>query len=306
MSVTRDYTLAAIIGGGALIAAIFWPGAQDESPAPVEPAEETQAPEPEEPETPQPEEAPEPEEVPEPEAEEEAEPVVLLDWLDEEPSYTPAGELPEGSGSGVADAPVYAPGMRFPVEVPRAFPNTQLWRPGGIHASPPWNQCAEENYDYPWFDNFCETRGWSTPMCPGGTGHQGQDIRPPRCPRSPYGDEDRFWAVAADNGVISGISSHTVTLLADDGTSYLYLHLDPARLDVETGDTVARGERIGVIWNHFGATPTTFHLHFEIRQSVLIGEEIRLTPVPPYTSLIEAFERLARGDDADGDYPEPY
>lgn len=306
MSIARDYTLAAIIGGGAFIAAVFWPSAPGDAPDPSDPAEETETLETEAGSDPDPEEAEIPEPEPEPEPEPDPEAVVLRDWLGDEPFYTPAGELPAGSGNGVTGATVYSAHMRFPVEVPRAFANTQLWRPGGIHASPPWNQCAEENYEYPWFDNFCETRGWSTPMCPGGTGHQGQDIRPPRCPRSPYGPEDRFWAVAADNGVISGISSHTVTLLAEDGTSYLYLHLDPARLDVATGDTVARGERIGVIWNHYGATPTTFHLHFEIRQSVLIGDQIRLTPVPPYTSLIESFERLVRGDDPDGSYPEPY
>ena len=37
------------------------------------------------------------------------------------------------------------------------------------------------NYSYPWRDNFCERRSFYVGQCPGGLGHQGQDIRPASC-----------------------------------------------------------------------------------------------------------------------------
>src|SRR5262249_56674835 len=40
------------------------------------------------------------------------------------------------------------------------------------------DESAPENYSYPWRDNFCETRNFYVGQCPGGLGHQGQDIRP--------------------------------------------------------------------------------------------------------------------------------
>ena len=37
---------------------------------------------------------------------------------------------------------------------------------------------------YPWQDNFCEARSFGVGQCPTGFGHQGQDMRPARCPAS--------------------------------------------------------------------------------------------------------------------------
>ena len=40
---------------------------------------------------------------------------------------------------------------------------------------------APENRAYPWRDNFCEDRSFLGGPCPGGHGHQGQDLRPVTC-----------------------------------------------------------------------------------------------------------------------------
>ncbi len=43
------------------------------------------------------------------------------------------------------------------------------------------DESAPDNYSYPWRDNFCEHRFFYVGQCPGGLGHQGQDIRPASC-----------------------------------------------------------------------------------------------------------------------------
>ena len=67
---------------------------------------------------------------------------------------------------------------------------------------------------------------------------------------------------------------------------------------VETGDVVSRGERLGRISNAYGGTPATIHLHFEIRAAFVAGDaELIAVPVPPYATLVDAYARLAAGDD---------
>src|SRR5690554_6250979 len=108
-------------------------------------------------------------------------------------TYQPAGQLVAGSGSGLADTTVFVPGMRFPIEQAPAYPNSQVWGHGGMNG-PGGGQCDPANYFYPWWDNYCETRTWDMPLCPGGQGHQGQDIRPATC------DNKTHWTVAAEIG----------------------------------------------------------------------------------------------------------
>src|SRR5690606_39747974 len=103
--------------------------------------------------------------------------------------YHPPGDLVSGSGQGRVDDVVYAPGMRFPIEEPPAFANSQVYNPGG-YLGPGGGQCDAFNYSYPWRDNYCETRQWDMPLCPAGTGHQGQDIRPATC------ENNKYWGVA--------------------------------------------------------------------------------------------------------------
>ncbi len=208
--------------------------------------------------------------------------LLALSSAAEEFQYMPPGELVEGSGTGLADYNVYVPGMRFPIEEAPAYPNSQVWGHGGMHG-PGGGQCHEDNYSYPWWDNYCESRQWDMPLCPSGQGHQGQDIRPRTC------DDKTHWAVAAEAGTITHIGSYSVNLTTADGTRHRYLHMDPATLPVSVGDTVQRGQRLGLVSNAFGGTPTTIHLHYDIQQAV---DGLGQVYVPTYMSLVESYKDL--------------
>ena len=174
-------------------------------------------------------------------------------------SYLPPGDLEPGSGMGLMDDTVFAPGMRFPIESAPAYANSQVWGHGGSQG-PGGGQCDIENFSYPWRDNYCETRSWDMPLCPAGTGHQGQDIRGATC------DNDTHWVVAVVDGTITSIGNYSVYLTGDDGTRYDYLHM--SNVQVQVGQQVSVGERVGMVSNAFGGTPTTIHLHFNIRQNI--------------------------------------
>lgn len=195
----------------------------------------------------------------------------------------PPGELVAGSGSGVAVATVFAPGILFPVEKGKAFLNSQVYGIGGLNGPKVKNSRGwgdPRNYQYPWRDNFCENRGYATPMCPSGHGHQGQDIRPTTS------KDQTYWAVAVEDSKITKIGSYMVVLTGKSGTEYRYLHLEMKKLKIKLGDPVKRGARIGLISNDFGKTDTTVHLHFEMRQNIA-GKGLR--HVPPYSSLVAAY-----------------
>lgn len=195
-------------------------------------------------------------------------------------SYDPPGVLVPGSGQGRADETIYAPGMRFPMESGPAYPNSQVWGHGGSQG-PSGGQCHANNYDYPWRDNYCETRSWNMPLCPSGTGHQGQDIRPTTC------ENNVHWEVAAEAGTVTNIGSYSVYVTASDGTRFDYLH--GASVSVSVGQAVDKGQRIAKTSNAFGGTPTTIHLHFNIRQDV---GGAGIVYVPPYMSLVKSYEEL--------------
>jgi murein DD-endopeptidase MepM/ murein hydrolase activator NlpD len=61
-----------------------------------------------------------------------------------------------------------------------------------------------------------------------------------------------------------------------------------ARLKVTTGQSVNKGDVIGYVSNDFGGTPTTLHLHFEIK---LNTAESGWQYAPPYASLLAAYQR---------------
>lgn len=194
-------------------------------------------------------------------------------------SYEGAGKLKSGSGTGRVDTTVYAPGMRFPIESGPAYANSQVYNAGGGEVA--GDQCAATNFAYPWRDNYCEKRSWSMPMCPSGTGHQGQDIRAASC------EKDKHWVVATADGTITNVGTYSVYLTAPDGTRYDYLHM--SNLQVQVGSKVTRGQRIGKVSNQFGGTPTTIHLHFNIKQNV---SGLGSVYVPPYMSLVKSYEQL--------------
>jgi murein DD-endopeptidase MepM/ murein hydrolase activator NlpD len=204
-------------------------------------------------------------------------------------TFEPPGELLTETGEGVKFDKIYAPGMRYPLEVAPSFPNSQVYMNGG-GSGPGGGQCDKVNYSYPWRDNFCEKRSWDTPVCPSAKGHQGQDIRPATCKKGIH------WAVAAEAGQITSIGSYTVTLTADSGIRYRYLHLKMDALAVALGDTVTRGQRIGLASNDFGGAATTIHLHFEIKTTVAFPNGTsQIHFAPPYASLVDSYKRLLKG-----------
>jgi hypothetical protein len=207
-------------------------------------------------------------------------------------SYYPPGDLEKDTGDGAATLTVFAPEMVFPVREAPAYPQSQVYRPGG---QVPGDQCQESNYQYPWRDNFCETRTskWSTPYCTEDGVHLGQDIRagtPAGCQQmrgqSPA-ERGLYAIVAAEDGYVSNVGSYTVNVRAG-GRIYRYLHMNMARLQVSLGDKVTAGQVLGYLSNDFGGVPTTFHLHFEIKMNTA---EHGWTFVPPYLSLVEAYAR---------------
>lgn len=195
-------------------------------------------------------------------------------------TYSPPGVLTPGSGTGRMDNTVYAPGMRFPIETGPAFANSQVWGNGGSEG-PGGSQCDVENFSYPWWDNYCETRSWDMPLCPSGVGHQGQDIRASSCEKNVH------WVVASEAGTVTNVGSYSVYITAADGTRYDYLHM--GSVQVAVGQDVAKGEHIGKVSNEFGGTATTVHLHFNLRQNV---ENVGTVYVPTYLSLVTSYQAL--------------
>jgi hypothetical protein len=224
------------------------------------------------------------------------EPVNLVDEFGEEFSFLPVGDLLPESGPGFTDETVYRPDMLFPTE-DAVFLNSQVYRYGGMHGDlngMNGGQCNAENYAYPWQDTFCEKRSRNQELCPGG-GHEGLDIRPATC------EKNAHWAVAVEDARVVDIRRHWVTLQTADGTLYNYLHLDMGALQVEFGDDVIKGERIGRISNDFfnssgDRTSTTIHLHFEMYENYTddADEEPLFTKVNPYMTLVAAYDRKLR------------
>ena len=195
-------------------------------------------------------------------------------------SYQPPGQLVPGSGTGRVDNKVYVPGMRFPIELAPAYLNSQVWGVGGSQG-PSGSQCSSKNFSYPWWDNYCEKRSWKMPLCPSGTGHQGQDIRASSC------DKGKHWVVATVDGKITNIGSYSVYLTANDGTVHRFLHM--SHVQVKTGQSITKGTRVGKVSNAFGGTPTTVHLHFDLKQYVSGTGSVY---VPTYMSLVKGYEAL--------------
>jgi murein DD-endopeptidase MepM/ murein hydrolase activator NlpD len=212
-------------------------------------------------------------------------------------SFVSAGSLLPGSGQGRSDQIIFAPGMTFPIKSSPSYLQSMVFRPGGGVAG--GDQCATVNFAYPWQDNFCETRtsNRNSPFCPAAKIHQGQDIRvgtPADCKterKKAAADRELHEAVAVADGVISNVGSYSLTLRGE-GVQYKYMHLNMAKLKVKTGDFVKAGDLLGYVSNDFGGTPTVLHLHFEIVQNTA---EHGWAHVPPYLSLVDAYERREKG-----------
>lgn len=210
--------------------------------------------------------------------------------------HFPAGDLLPKSGSGYLDRTTWSPQLCFPF-ADDAFANSQVYGAGGgMGPKDKPSQCDASNYSLPWRDNFCESRGHASPLCANGKGHQGQDIRPATCKK------DKHWVVAAEDGIITDMGTYTVTLTgsAPPHRVYRYLHMRMNQLAVKEGASVKAGDNLGKASNDFGGTPTTIHMHFEIRSGVAgtstDGKAVKLhTFLPPYQSLVAAYDRKRAG-----------
>jgi hypothetical protein len=171
----------------------------------------------------------------------------------------------------------------------------------------------KENYSYPWLDNACEARGSAGPAeCPVRKGHEGQDIRPSKCnpPQSAPAScpIDVYDVVAVTGGTAwwkPPPKDHVLRLHSNDGTGlyYTFLHMSPASITNagianDTFVPVKRGRRIGKVGNfarddNGNLSPTTTHLHFEVRR---LQADVRAQgpALAPYVTLIRAYERLIR------------
>jgi hypothetical protein len=243
-------------------------------------------------------------------------------------TYFAAGDLIPGTGvhgkPGRADDTVYAK-IRFPIAQAPDFAVSQSFMNWGncdltgrvglsgggankeayrckVNDKPLVNDEAK-NFAYPWRDNFCEHRTYEVSQCPGGMGHQGQDIRPSFClerdPASgrcePYQED----AVAVSDGVlVRDRGDLALYLLVDKPGEHIrfrYLHMSPEMLDAAgmlTGRRVVEGEVLGSVGNYGESERgTSYHLHFDAQVPTRAGWVF----INPYMTLVGAYERLIGG-----------
>jgi murein DD-endopeptidase MepM/ murein hydrolase activator NlpD len=211
--------------------------------------------------------------------------------------------------SGVTDPSVVSPLMQFPIESGPAFSNSQIFGFGGggygysgseVYNNPNAGQENDpRNFNYPWRDDFCEVRTHSLSLCAAGNGHQGQDIRPATC------DNGAFRAVAPEDGFVRRVGeTHLIEIYGDSGLVYKFLHIDrPLEPGIVKNARVTKGQPIGKVSNKTGATSrsTTVHLHLEIWHGTAAGGvDYGSGPLPPYSSLVEAYLDLI------DDHPEQF
>ncbi len=244
-------------------------------------------------------------------------------------TYHSPGNLLPGTGfkgkTGVADYTVYSK-IRFPMADAPAFANSQSFMNWGnceatgrlgagvrgkiaayrcrVNSQPLiWDESAAENYSYPWRDNFCEHRFFFVGQCPGGLGHQGQDVRPASCKQRMQGanrcEPYQHDVVAVrDGAVLRGPGQEALYIVVNapnERVRFRYLHMQPKQFDADgmvSGRFVREGEVIGKVGNYFRRErATTYHLHFDAQVPTKYGWVF----VNPYMTLVAAYERLIRG-----------
>ncbi len=234
--------------------------------------------------------------------------------LSAEFSYHPPGELIAHSGyrsfGGKPDSTVYAQ-IRFPLLETPAYASSQQYvnkddcsrngthcRVGDTGTSP--DEAA--NGSYIWQDNFCEGRAFEAGQCPGGWGHQGQDIRPATCAvRADRCVAGRHPTVAVRDGVLVRAKvDQAAFVLVNERNEHIrfrYMHMEPQQMNADGvlfGRRVSEGEKIGAVSNYLGRIAgTSTHLHFDIQVFTRDG----WIWVNPYATLIASYEHLigARG-----------
>jgi len=255
-------------------------------------------------------------------------------------TYYSPGDLIENTGwrkmPGRVDHHVYAR-IRFPIADAPAYIKSQSFLPWGDcyrtgrigrlgkkgaiyrckvnNISLVFDESAAINFTYPWRDNFCEQRDFLVGQCPGGYGHQGEDIRGSKCVLNnaeadrclPYQD----LVAAASDGTIrrlpGNLAAYIVVNTKNEHIRFRYLHMNPKFMDADgllSGRKVSEGEIIGKVatWGDF-EQGTSYHLHFNIQVFTSIG----WVWVNPYMTLVASYERLigGRGTEIKPGDPEP-
>jgi hypothetical protein len=220
-------------------------------------------------------------------------------------TYRPGGDIIVNSGfrkqGGYADFEVYSQ-IRFPLQKAPAFVHSQSFR-NRRSSDRPLDELAGGKTSYPWQDSFCEARSFGVGQCPGGFGHQGQDLRPAPCSAGNDGpdrcDPKRQAVVAVRDGVvIRSLKQQAATLQINTRTEHIrfrYMHMSPVTMDANgilNGRSVYEGEKIGVVSNYLDhPNGTSRHLHFDVQVFTRDG----WLWVNPYVTLISAYERFIRG-----------
>jgi len=247
-------------------------------------------------------------------------------------TYYSPGDLIENTGwhklPGRADNHVYAR-VRFPLADAPAYVKSQSFMPWGdcyrtgvvgrlgkkgapyhckLNDKPlVFDESAAENFTYPWRDNFCELRDFLVGQCPGGYGHQGEDIRPGDCVLE-NAEADRclpyqHTVAAVHDGMIrrmpGNLGAYIVVNDANDHVRFRYLHMNPQMLDADgvlNGRQVSEGEIIGKVatWGDY-ERGTSYHIHFNIQ----VFTDVGWVWVNPYMTLVAAYERLIGGRGAE-------
>jgi hypothetical protein len=215
-------------------------------------------------------------------------------------SYRPSGDIIPNTGyrkhSGHPDVMVYAQ-IRFPLQRAPAYVRSQSY---GRR-----DKTEIAAGGYLWRDNFCEARSFEVWQCPGGFGHQGDDIRAAACPPGNEGDprcDPKRQPVVAvrDATVIRGPRDQAATLQVNSRTEHIrfrYMHMNPHAMTADgllNGRIVSEGETIGVVSNYLDRPAgTSLHLHFDVQVFTRDG----WLWVNPYAALVASYERLihARG-----------
>jgi hypothetical protein len=243
-------------------------------------------------------------------------------------TYYGPGDLIENSGwkkmPGRADYHVYSR-MRFPIAQAPGYVKSQSFMPWGdcyhtgtvgrmgrkgapyhckLNDKPlVFDESAPENFSYPWRDNFCELRDFLVGQCPGGYGHQGEDIRPANCVLNnaegdrclPYQHD----VAAVHDGIIrrmpGNLGTYIVVNTENERVRFRYLHMNPKTMDADgllDGRPVSEGEILGKVadWGDF-ENGTSYHIHFNIQVFTNIG----WVWVNPYMTLVAAYERQIGG-----------
>jgi Peptidase family M23 len=211
-------------------------------------------------------------------------------------TYDAPGRLIPGTGfrnnGGRADYTAYS-NIGFPLAEAPAFANTQYYK----------HRVAGGVLGYPWRDNFCENRSYGVGQCPGGMGHQGQDIRVADCNQTSAGDDrcsphHNDVVAVRDGMILRAAGQEAVYLVVNTPTEHIrfrYLHMRPKLLDADgvlSGRKVKAGEVIGQIGNFSQReNGTSYHLHFDAQVPTRAGWVF----VNPYMTLVGAYERLIGG-----------